>query len=387
VSPALDAVPGAVVTLSRDLRILSANRGLGTLAGRPTDELVGELLDVVLTPSARILFQTHVYPALEADGRVEEVFLTVASSEGKAVPVLFNATRTVDGGDVVYEALLVRILARARWEKELLARTRELDAERDAGRRLAKELEAAAADLAAHYADELRTRQFRDAFMGIVSHELRTPITTIYGLSRLLRKRIGRLEPDALAEHLHDLESEADRMRRLTEDLLVMSRAEAGRLALADEPLVIGHLVRRAVAAEKARSVGHEFVVEVEPGLPLVAGEELYVEQVIGNLLSNAAKYSPAGTTVSVSARAQEGGVAVRVRDQGPGLGSQSEDQLFELFYRAPDATRQASGAGIGLFVCRELISAMDGRMWAGPADPQPGAEFGFWLPALDDSD
>jgi K+-sensing histidine kinase KdpD len=239
-------------------------------------------------------------------------------------------------------------------------------------------------DLAARYAEEERARVLRDAFVGIVSHELRTPITTIYGMSRVLAQRHTTMEPAALAQALDDIEAEADRLRRLTEDLLVLSRAEGGGLVLAQDPLLISHVLRRAVDGEGARWPGHRFELEVAAALPLVLGEDTYLEQVVRNLLGNAAKYSPAGTTVATTASTEDGGVVVRVVDQGPGLGDTPPERLFDLFYRAPDAMRQASGAGIGLFVSRELVASMGGRIWARTA-PSGGAEFGFWLPALAD--
>ena len=242
-------------------------------------------------------------------------------------------------------------------------------------------------DLAARYADEDRARSVRDAFVGIVSHELRTPITTIYGMSRVLRRRHTTMDPAALAQALEDIEAEADRLRRLTEDLLVLSRAEGGGLVLARDPLLISHVLQRAVDGESARWPSHRFEIDVAPALPLVLGEDLYLEQVVRNLVSNAAKYSPAGTTITTSAVSEDDGVAVRVVDQGPGLGGEAPERLFDLFYRSEDAMRQASGAGIGLFVSRELVRSMGGRIWAGSAT-EGGAEFGFWLPALaDDAD
>ena len=237
-------------------------------------------------------------------------------------------------------------------------------------------------DLAARYADEERARRLRDAFVGIVSHELRTPITTIYGMSRVLRQRHATMEVGARQQALDDIEAEADRLRRLTEDLLVLSRAEGGGLVLARDPIVPGHVLKRAVDGEAARWPGHTFSLAAQPTLPLVHGDDLYLEQVVRNLLANAAKYSPAGTAVRTAATAEDGGVVVRVIDEGPGLGPGPHERLFELFYRTPDAVRQASGAGIGLFVSRELVAAMGGRIWARPA-AGGGAEFGFWLPAM----
>ena len=383
---ALDSVPAGVMSLSAELRIRSANRGMGELVSRPATELVDEPFDVLLSAPSRILFQTHVYPALKADGKVEEVFLTLASPDGPPIPILLNAARVDDQGGTTYEALIVRIQARARWETDLLTATRALEEERTASRGLADELSAAAADLTARYAEEQRNREFRDAFIGVISHELRTPITTIYGMSHVLRQRLDTMDLHVVADHLSDIEAEADRLRRLTEDLLVLSRAESQRLVLGADPIIIARLVRSAVDGERLRAPTHTFTVEVSPQLPLVLGEDVYIEQVVRNFLNNAAKYSPPATMIQVTVSAEAGGAAVRVTDQGPGLKEQDPEQLFELFYRAPDAIHSASGAGIGLFVCRELIQAMDGRIWAAPAQGG-GAEFGFWLPTAADVD
>jgi signal transduction histidine kinase len=392
VNAARDAVPGGVLSLSRDLLIVAANRGLGALVGREPDDLVGQPFDILLSGPSRILFQTHVYPALSADGRVEEVFLTLADAAGQPVPVLLNAVRVEpeEGTDGGYEALVVRIRARSKWETDLLAATRTIAAERKASERLAVELAAAAEDLARRHEEEQRTRAFRDAFIGVVSHELRTPITTIYGMSHVLRQRHESMPPEEVRHHLRDIEDEAERLRRLTEDLLVLSRAEGGRLQVAAEPIVLGHLLRVVVEAEQARSPGHRFVLEAAPALPLVLGEETHVEQVVRNFLTNAAKYSPPGTRVLISVRQEDDGVAVWVIDDGPGLPNDEPERLFELFYRAPETLRQTSGAGIGLFVCRELITAMGGRIRAVPAPAETGlggAAFGFWLPVAGDEE
>jgi signal transduction histidine kinase len=234
---------------------------------------------------------------------------------------------------------------------------------------------------AEHAAEIQRTHEFRDAFVGVLSHEIRTPITTILGMSHLLRKRHASMNVETRGQYLDDIGAESDRLRRLTEDLLVLSRAEGGQLVVAANPIVLGHIVRGVVASERARGTGHAIVVEADTDLPIVVGEEVYVEQVVRNLLGNAAKYSPAGTTIRVSLTTESAGAAVRVIDSGPGLPEGPPDQLFELFYRAKPAVASTSGAGVGLFVCRELAHAMGGRVWACQAPGGVGAEFGFWLP------
>jgi K+-sensing histidine kinase KdpD len=239
-------------------------------------------------------------------------------------------------------------------------------------------------ELASHYADERRATALRDAFIGVISHELRTPITTIYGLTKMLRQRLDTLAPEIRRQAIEDVEAEADRLYRLVEDLLVLSRAERGRVEIADEPLLLEKVVRHAVGAEAARWPTREFRLEVEPALPLVLGEATYVDQVARNLLSNAAKYSPAGSTVRVIVATEDDRVTVRVLDAGMGLGAEDSERLFELFYRSGTAARKAAGAGIGLFVCRQLIEAMGGTVW-GRGRPEGGAEFGFALPVHPD--
>lgn len=235
-------------------------------------------------------------------------------------------------------------------------------------------------ELASHYEDEQRAAALREAFIGVISHELRTPITTIYGLTKMLRQRVDALAPEIRNQAIDDVEAEADRLYRLVEDLLVLSRAERGRVEIADEPLLVDKVVRHAVNAESARWPTRVFHLDAELGLPLVLGEATYVEQATRNLLTNAAKYSPSGTDVRVTVLEEGGEVIVRVLDSGIGIGEGDEERLFELFYRSATASRQAAGAGIGLFVCRQLIEAMDGRIWA-RSRPEGGAEFGFALP------
>jgi signal transduction histidine kinase len=236
-------------------------------------------------------------------------------------------------------------------------------------------------ELAGRYAEERRANALREAFIGVISHELRTPITTIYGLSKMLRQRVESLAPDVRDQAIGDVEAEADRLYRLVEDLLVLSRAERGRVEIASDPIVLAHVLRRAIDGEAVRWPTRRFYLEPERDVPLVLGEETYVEQVVRNLLTNAAKYSEEGATVTIRTEPGEGEVLVRVLDEGIGIAPDDAEHVFELFYRSSQASRRAAGAGIGLFVCRQLVEAMGGRIWARPRD-EGGTEVGFALPA-----
>jgi K+-sensing histidine kinase KdpD len=226
--------------------------------------------------------------------------------------------------------------------------------------------------------NERRASELRDAFNSIVSHELRTPITAIYGGAKLLARRDRPLDEKTKQELIDDLEAEADRLYRLVEDLLVLSRTESGTVDRIDDPVSVPRVVDRVVKSEQQRWPGVRFEFSGSPGRT-AKGDETYVEQVTRNLLSNAAKYSPVGATIKVIVDETEDDVRTRVLDQGVGIAQEEADRLFDLYYRSPETARKVSGAGIGLFVCRALVEAMGGRIWAAPR-PEGGAEFGFTL-------
>jgi two-component system sensor histidine kinase KdpD len=227
------------------------------------------------------------------------------------------------------------------------------------------------------HAQDADARRLQEAFIGVVSHELRTPITTILAGSRILRRR---LDGDAASADLSDdIAAEADRLSRIVEDLLVLSRLERRHLTLGDEPVHLDHLLARVIRSEAQRWPTHEFVVAPTGG-NVVRGDETYIEQVLRNLASNAAKYSPSGSTVEVAVDdTAPDEVRVCVLDRGAGIAQAEVDDLFSLFYRSPTTAASAAGAGIGLFVSRRLVDEMGGRMWARPR-PDGGSEFGFSL-------
>jgi K+-sensing histidine kinase KdpD len=237
-------------------------------------------------------------------------------------------------------------------------------------------------ELAAHHAEGLRAAQLREAFVGVISHELRTPITTIYGLARVLRQRGDTLTAEARAEAIVDIEEESDRLYRLVEDLLVLSRAESGRVEIESEPINLARLVGHVVDAETQRLPDRRFVLTAPSDLPLIEAEATYVEQVVRNFIANAAKYSEPPEMIEIVVSVDGDDVMVQVLDRGIGIDEDAASRAFDLFFRSKQATRAASGAGIGLFVCRQLVDAMGGRTWMRPRDGG-GTEAGFRLPIV----
>jgi len=234
--------------------------------------------------------------------------------------------------------------------------------------------------------DERRAGAFREAFIDVISHELRTPITTILGLTQILSRRGMSGDPVEGASLIEDISAESERLHRLVEDLLVLTRAERGEFAVEAEPLELRRVLHRVVDRERRRLPGLDIAIELPRDLPVVAGEETYVEQIVRNMLSNAAKYTPIGTQVLLRADQEGDEVAIRILDDGPGIEAEAAERAFEIFYRDPETSRMVAGSGIGLFVCASLVEAMGGRIWARPR-PEGGSEFAFTLQVLLDDE
>lgn len=229
---------------------------------------------------------------------------------------------------------------------------------------------------------EQRQREaVRETFIGVLSHELRTPVTTIFGGARVLSRDENSLDEGTRREILNDVAEEAERLKRLVEDVVALSRFGESDADLGREPVLLQRVVPAVVASEEERWPGVDFEITIPPGLPTVFADPTYLEQVIRNLLANAAKYGGQGASVEIAVDADFDAeeVLVCVRDDGPGILSDEAERLFDLFYRSPNTASATTGAGIGLFVCARLVRAMGGRVWA-RALPAGGAEFGFAL-------
>lgn len=218
----------------------------------------------------------------------------------------------------------------------------------------------------------------REAFLSLLSHELRTPITAIYGGASVLGRSDANLDPGTRNEILKDVVEEANRLERLVEDLLVLARLDEG-VDVGQEPALLQHLVPTVINRDWPDGEGPPIRVEADAGLPPVNGDEISIQQVVHNLVSNAAKYSPTGSEIEVKVERGDDEVLVRVLDRGRGLSAAEASRVFEPFYRSEAAKRMAGGAGIGLFVCRRLVEAMGGRIWAEPREGG-GSIFAFAL-------
>ena len=217
----------------------------------------------------------------------------------------------------------------------------------------------------------------KDEFLGLISHELRTPVTSIFGNAVLLTDRLKVAEPEA--GMIRDIGEDADRLLRIVENLLQLTRLGAGS-TIDREPEVLDHAVRSAVESRRRRHTARPIELVIADSSIVVETETVALEMVIENLLSNADKYSPPGAPIEVVVAADERVATVRILDRGIGIPDEIAGDVFTAFYRTDRARRTAGGVGVGLAVCKRIIDAHDGRIWAGPRDGG-GSEVGFELP------
>jgi len=222
------------------------------------------------------------------------------------------------------------------------------------------------------------TERLRNSLLSSVSHDLRTPLAAITGAVSTILQAGARLDPRTHDELLESVRDEAERLNRLVQNLLQMTRLESGALELRREWHPLEEVIGAALGRLATSLEGHKVIVNVPPDLPLVAIDDVLIEQVLVNLLDNAAKYTPSGTLVRVIATATDERVTVEISDHGPGLPPGEEARVFEKFYRA--GRKDSRGAGLGLAICRGIVEAHGGRIWAQNL-PEGGVAFLFTLP------
>jgi PAS domain S-box-containing protein len=221
----------------------------------------------------------------------------------------------------------------------------------------------------------------KNLFVAMTGHELKTPLTVISGFAATLLHRWDELDEDRRREALEAIVRRSESLGALIDQLLLVSRAEAGNLRISAAPVDLVPVLKLAGAGYDALSERHRLDLDVPPSLPKVVADAGAVETVIGQLLENAFKYSPDGGTVRITAEPVGDAVAVRVSDEGIGIKDGDRDRIFDRFYQSDgSATRRFGGVGLGLYIVRRLVEAQGGEVTAAPREPQ-GSTFTFTLP------
>ena len=227
--------------------------------------------------------------------------------------------------------------------------------------------------------------KLRAEFLGMVSHELRAPLTSIKGSADTILESPNSLDPVEMVQFVRIIKSQAERMRDLISELLDVARIETGTLSVVQEPTEVAGLVDEAKNTFLSGGGRRNFTVDLEPDLPWVMADKRRMVQVLGNLLSNAARYSNESSTIRVEASLQDGYVAISVADAGRGVLPERLPLLFRKFSRidGDEPEREIAGSGLGLAICKGIVEAHGGRIWAESEGVGLGARFTFTVPVV----
>ena len=340
-----DARTGCPVSSNREAKRIVA--GLG-IPGRPPEELLegvtyrrGDGREIALDefPLARTLSGAEVV-------RAEEIVLSVP--DGRSVTTLVNATPIRSAGDAV-ESVVVTM--------QDLAPLEELE-------------------------------RLRAEFLGLVSHELRVPLTSIKGSAATMLSASPVPETAEMLQFFRIIEQQADHMRALIGDLLDAGRIEAGTLSVSPEPVELARLVDQARDTFLSGGGRHTILLDLPPNLPLVAADRQRIVQVLTNLLANAARSAPDSSPIRIAASRNGVHVAISVSDEGRGVPPDLLPHVFRKHAGLADGGRERgpARAGLGLAICKGLVEAHGGRIWAESGGRGQGARFSFTVPVAEEA-
>ncbi len=226
---------------------------------------------------------------------------------------------------------------------------------------------------------QMDAERLRSSLLSSISHDLRTPLAVITGAASALLQPEATLAPEARRDLMETISEEAQRLNRLVRNLLDMTKIASGAIRVAKEWQPLEESVGAVLNRLDEPLAGRQVDVRLPADLPLVPIDAVLIEQVLINLLENAMKYTPKGSPIELSARVAGREVVVAVADRGPGIPAAQVDKIFEKFYRLP-REREGSGAGLGLAICRGIVEAHGGRVWAENRDGG-GTTFRFTIP------
>ena len=224
--------------------------------------------------------------------------------------------------------------------------------------------------------------QHKSEFLASMSHELRTPLNAVIGFSEVLLERLFGELNERQDEYLRDILSSGKHLLQLLNDILDLSKVEAGRMELERSTFSLQGALEYGISMVRERAAAHgiELTLEIGPGIDTLDSDELRFKQVLLNLLSNAVKFTPDGGRVAVVARRRDDHLAVAVTDNGVGIPPEDRERIFESFQQGRRGAQSEEGTGLGLTLCRRIVALLGGSMWL-ETELGVGSTFGFTVP------
>ena len=372
----------AILTMDAEGTIELWNRGAEQLFGYTVDQMrkTGFMQLLGPTDSAAIEYR-WLCRVVQETGVVRGHESTCVDALGHVIAIDLTATRLADdAGNYLGMSVVLRDVTDRKHREDEIRRLNATLSEQVAKR--TRELDDKVEQLAHANAGLKALDQMRSEFVSVVSHQIRAPLTNMRGAAE--RMRADCLAVNATCSRMFAvLDQQVERLDKLVRDVLSTSRIDAGELVLQVEPTSILPIINQAVEQMRSRASSRAFRLPIKPGLPMAMVDRDRVVEILTNLLDNAEKYSPRGQDITIDIQADDNQLTVSIRDHGRGLATVDPDQLFNKFYRADSSDSQSVyGYGLGLYVCRKLVQAQGGRIWAENA-PGGGAQFMFTLPVV----
>lgn len=343
----LDGAADGIAVVDKDLRLLRFNTAMRSLSGRAPSRVLGGLSSVVLQ------FSTGDGTKLDGDAYP----LAAVLAEGTSRPATELMLRQPDGGQRWVSATFSPILDPETSQPILaLAILRDISAQ--------KEID-----------------QMQRDFVWIVSHELRAPLTAIRGFAKTLVVKDQELSPQTRREFLITVNEQAERLARLVDDLLQVSRIESKRVRVEWTEVALGRMVPDLIGQFHSKWGSRRILVDLDPQLPALRADHAKLEEIFINLIDNAVKYSPDHTPIRITATTSGEEVEVAIADRGFGIAPEDAANLFQKFQRiTTNETRDIAGTGLGLYIVKGLVEAHGGRVWV-TSTPGAGSTFTFTVP------
>lgn len=351
----LDYAPCGYLSFTNDGKIASVNSTLLELLGYSREELADAPVKKILSASGNIFYQTHFFPLLKLQGRVEELYLPIRNSAGEEIPVLVNAIKSERQEKTFYDCTFMSVRQRNIYENEL--------------RQAQKAAESA--------------NRAKEDFLSTISHDLRTPLGSILGWTTILKGRESDVE--LVKKGLAVIERSATAQKSLVDDVLDFARMSSGKMRIEMEPITLEKIIQNSIeivsTLAAAKDVSLDFRIKDNP---TVNGDATRLQQVMWNLLSNAIKFTKAGGSVTVELFREDNLDILRVSDTGKGIAPDFLPNVFNRFQQESDgSSREHEGVGLGLAITKHIVELHDGTIHAESDGEGKGSTFVVQLPIL----
>lgn len=354
----LNNIPCGYLVLNDEGVLLEVNDKVCGMVQCLREEIMDSHIETILTPGAKVFYQSYLFPMLKMEGKVNEVYLTLQTKDGKGVPVLINAERSSENGAHISRCIIVQMSRRSAYEDRILLDKKEAK----------------------------KTSEEKERLLSMLSHELRSPLNVILGMVELLSDQLNGDGHGDEYKYLGLIKNAGKDLARLANDILNFAKLESGYFEVNREVILLEEVLMNSFMAviHDAESKGIKMARSEKTTLNVLADEDR-LKQVMMNLLTNAVKYTESGGKIVLSTKKEGQFVQIEVKDTGVGIPADKIDQIFQPFIRIGnnDSGPKEGGFGLGLPITKKLVHLMGGSMSVS-SKPGEGSVFSVQIPLAD---